>query len=98
MVSPSTSTATSVASIPEEYDATPSTGNIPIPLSPDPSGPGFMQEIDGWIENIGRLVHALEEQHQQRQFGLTVPVKEPAVNGMVSGSAPSRPPRRISRG
>ncbi|KAF7293149.1 PINc domain-containing protein [Mycena chlorophos] len=66
MVSPSTSTATSVASIPEEYDATPSTGNIPIPPSPDPSGPGFMQEIDGWIENIGRLVHALEEQHQQR--------------------------------
>ncbi|KAJ7645834.1 hypothetical protein B0H17DRAFT_448582 [Mycena rosella] len=50
---------------------TPGTGTPPLtPTSPLASSE-FITEIDQWMESIGGLVRALEEQHRQRRFGLS---------------------------
>ncbi|KAJ6617901.1 hypothetical protein B0H10DRAFT_1947902 [Mycena sp. CBHHK59/15] len=47
----------------------------PSPRSPrrpnSPSAPSFVEEIDTWMDNIGRLLNALEDQHRRRQFGIS---------------------------
>ncbi|KAF7329021.1 hypothetical protein MVEN_02532200 [Mycena venus] len=48
-----------------------STPSPPTPPSPSPAS--FIQEIDVFMENIGRLVRALEDQHKQRQFDIGRP-------------------------
>ncbi|KAJ7119464.1 hypothetical protein C8R44DRAFT_737270 [Mycena epipterygia] len=58
--SPALGSATSASSTPS-----------PSPSTPSPSAASFIYEIDAWMENIGRLVGALEEQHRRRRFGLS---------------------------
>ncbi|KAK6992080.1 hypothetical protein R3P38DRAFT_220361 [Favolaschia claudopus] len=41
---------------------------LQTPPSPNPTS--FLQEIDVFMENIGRLVKALEDQHRERQFDI----------------------------
>ncbi|KAJ7216958.1 hypothetical protein B0H12DRAFT_340706 [Mycena haematopus] len=41
--------------------------------SPSPHPTSFIQEIDVFMENIGRLVKALEDQHKQRRFDIARP-------------------------
>ncbi|KAJ6589106.1 hypothetical protein B0H19DRAFT_230971 [Mycena capillaripes] len=40
------------------------------PTSPSPNPASFIQEIDVFMDNIGRLVRALEDKHSQRRFDI----------------------------
>ncbi|KAF7361265.1 hypothetical protein MSAN_01158800 [Mycena sanguinolenta] len=51
--------------------------STPSPRTPSPNPTSFIQEIDVFMDNIGRLVKALEDQHKQRRFDLGDGVKEP---------------------
>ncbi|KAJ7629372.1 hypothetical protein DFH06DRAFT_1338265 [Mycena polygramma] len=65
--------------------------------SPSSDSKSFIQEIDVFMENIGRLVKALEDKHSQRRFDVARPSKAenvgsvgPQLNGTSDGAGLQR--------
>ncbi|KAJ6482147.1 hypothetical protein C8R47DRAFT_1322057 [Mycena vitilis] len=68
------------------------------PSSSSSDSKSFIQEIDVFMENIGRLVKALEDKHRQRRFDVARPSKAenaggvgPQLNGTSDGAGLQRP-------
>ncbi|KAJ7725916.1 hypothetical protein B0H16DRAFT_275358 [Mycena metata] len=56
---------------------------------PPPPAASFIQEIDVFMENIGKLVKQLEDQHRQRSFDLAVAAPpHDALDSEADGSGP----------
>ncbi|KAJ7034754.1 hypothetical protein C8F04DRAFT_1100987 [Mycena alexandri] len=62
----------------------------PSPRTPtSPPAASFMQEIDVFMENIGKLVKQLEDQHRQRSFDLAAAApRHDTLDSEADGSGP----------